>query len=170
MKRSARKSAVIASLAVLSLEVGYTLLSYLTPSRALLANSEPDETRVGRLEEFPAGTVTYIPDGRMFIVNDGFGLRAISDIPHDSSDPSCKVTYVPVDMIDRNDPPLRALSGPQPGGGFFRGPCDSAHFNWWRGEDLNKYCECGLDHYRVWVAGNNVFVDTSSRLPFQWEY
>ena len=122
----------------------------------------------GRVQDFPPDTVTYFSAGHFFLVNwsaGGQSLRAISDQPPGLEDVRCRVRY----GFDDGRGGLQ-IDESGHGGGYFKGDCAPVRFNFWRGEDLSASCECGLDHYRVQIVDGRVFVDTTHRLPFAWQY
>jgi hypothetical protein len=132
----------------------------------MLGASPRNDVLVGSVSDFPPNTVSYVPDRHFFVVNWGSGLRVLDETPPDSrtAEPQCHVRYYSASA----DP--KASAHDEPGGGFFKDDCNGPHFNWWRGENLSTTCQCGLDHYLVRIDGDKVFVDTTKRLAFTWEY
>jgi cytochrome b6-f complex iron-sulfur subunit len=106
--------------------------------RPLTTGATGAKITVGDVANFPAGTSTYVPAGRMYVVNASNHLFALSQkCPH----LGCRVPF-----CDSS--------------GRFECPCHGSIYDL-AGEYIAGPAPTGMDRYDLSLAGRNVVVDTS---------
>jgi cytochrome b6-f complex iron-sulfur subunit len=115
---------------------GYTGYEALRP---LTTGAGGAKLTVGDIQNFPTNTSTYVPAGRMYVVNANDHLFALSQkCPH----LGCRVPY-----CDSS--------------GRFECPCHGSVFDL-AGEYIQGPAPRGMDQYEVTLDGRNVVVDTGA--------
>jgi cytochrome b6-f complex iron-sulfur subunit len=118
---------------------GYTAYEALRP---LATGAGGTKIQVGSPKNFDPGTSTYLPEGRLYVVNAKGDLFALSQkCPH----LGCRVPF-----CDSS--------------GRFECPCHGSKFDL-AGEYITGPAPRGMDRYKIAVTGNTVVVDTSNLIP-----
>jgi cytochrome b6-f complex iron-sulfur subunit len=106
--------------------------------RPLASGAGGAKLKVGTIANFPEGTTTYVPEGRMYVANAQSYLFALSEkCPH----LGCHV-------------PFCASSG------RFECPCHGSVYDL-AGEYIKGPAPRGMDRYEITLHGDDVIVDTS---------
>lgn len=123
---------------LLGLAAGWTTYESLRPLAGATTGAKLKLLSPGN---YPAGTATYVTEGRLWIANAGTQLLALSQkCPH----LGCRVPFCP-------------------SSGHFECPCHGSRFDI-GGEWIEGPAPRGMDSYALSVEGDNLVVDTSKVL------